>query len=105
LVGAEDKVEPVDSTEPFEAVRTPVAGPASPDRASLSVTALASAVLARVFRPRVGEIRQLAEAVLAHDAKRMARKAKKAAKAGKEKNAKAGRKRKLSKIPFQGSVE
>jgi hypothetical protein len=62
-------------------------------------------VLAREFRPRAGEIRQLAAAVLAHDAKSVARKAKKAAKAGKEKNAKGGAKRKLSKIPFQGSIE
>jgi hypothetical protein len=79
------------------------AGPAKPDRNSLGVTALASAVLAREFRPRAGEIRRLAEAVLAHEAKRAARKAKKGA--GKSGKNKAPKKRKLSKIPFQGVPE
>jgi hypothetical protein len=82
-------------------------GPAGPDRDSLSVTALASAVLAREFRPRVGEIRRLAEAVLAHEAKRAARKAKKAkaGKSGRDKAPKGDRKRRLSKIPLQGTPE
>lgn len=77
-------------------------------RAKLSAKQLAQAVLQRRLRPRVGEIRALAEAVLAKDssgAKKKKTKPKKAAPkgaAGNKGSAKKGGKkgkRKLAKIP------
>jgi len=69
----------------------PAPEPAAPplDRASLDLKALAEAVLARTFRPRVGEVRRLAEAVLKK-------------KKGKSKKPD-GKKRKPSKIPARKS--
>lgn len=57
------------------------------DTAALGTKALAKAILAREVRPRVGEIRRLAEAVLKKKSKK---------KSGKDSS---GAKRKLSKIP------
>jgi hypothetical protein len=62
------------------------------DRGDLSLADLARGVLAREFRPRVAELRRLAEAVLAAEEKRARKKA-----GGK----KQGKKRKLPKIPGQ----
>jgi len=68
-----------------------VAAPAN-DPGELSLADLARKILAREIRPRVADIRRLAEAVLAAEEKR-ARK-----KAGARKP---GKKRKLAKIPGQ----
>lgn len=71
-------------------------GPAKPPRpntADFDLETLAAAILAREIRPRVGDIRRLAEAVLRQKQKKQAKKAKKARKAG------AKGTRKLSKIP------
>lgn len=59
-----------------------------PDTATMTDRQLASAVLTRRIRPRVGEVRRLAEAVLASAGK----------KHGKKKDRKSG---KLAKIPGQ----
>lgn len=61
-----------------------------PDTAELEVEALAKVILAREIKPRVGEIRRLAEAVLRKKDRKKAKKALKAAGKGE---------RKLSKIP------
>ncbi len=60
------------------------------DREDLSLADLARRVAARTIRPRVGEVRRLAEAVLSAEEKR-ARK--------KTGDKKPGKKRKLAKIP------
>lgn len=62
------------------------------DRTDLTLPDLARAILAREFRPRMGEIRRLAEAALA--AAERKKKKKKAA-------GKAVRKKRLAKIPGQ----
>ncbi|HWK41301.1 MAG TPA: hypothetical protein VNR60_05155 [Croceibacterium sp.] len=79
-------------TEATPAADSPPPAPA-PDRDSLSLAGLAQAILAREFRPRVREIRRLADAVLATEEKR----ARKKAGGGK----KGGKKHKLAKIPGQ----
>lgn len=66
------------------------------DQDALSLKDLATAILAREFRPRVSSVRRLAEAVLAEDSK--PRKKKKKADAGAKS---VGKKRKLAKIPGQ----
>jgi hypothetical protein len=63
----------------------------TPDRDELTDKQLAKAVLAGTVRPRVGEVRRLAEALLKKDAPKPAKKAK-------GKKAKSG---KLAKIPRQ----
>lgn len=65
----------------------------APDRTKLTDMQLAKAVLAGTVRPRVGEVRRLAEALLKKDAPKPAKKGK-----GKGKKAKSG---KLAKIPRQ----
>lgn len=60
------------------------------DTAALDIEALATVILAREVRPRVGDVRRLAEAVLRKKEKKKARKARKASAQGE---------RKLSKIP------
>jgi hypothetical protein len=60
----------------------------------LSLSEVASGILARTLRPRVAQLRQLAQAVLDTEAKRAKRKAKEE---GKKKGG--GKKRKLAKIP------
>jgi hypothetical protein len=69
----------------------PPPAPARPpsDTAALDLQALAEGILARTIRPRVADVRRLAEAVL--------RKRKKSGKADAKKAG--GKKRKLSKIP------
>lgn len=64
--------------------------PARPDTTVLDIEALAKVILAREIKPRVGEIRRLAEAVLRKKDRKKAKKALKAAGKGN---------RKLSKIP------
>ena len=61
-----------------------------PDRDKLTDRQLAKAILAKALRPRVGEVRRLAEAVLRKDTPKAAKKKSKA------KKAKSG---KLAKIP------
>ena len=64
--------------------------PVRPDTADLDIEALAKAILAREIKPRVGEIRRLAEALLRKKDRKRAKKARKAESNGD---------RKLSKIP------
>lgn len=64
------------------------------DTAGLDIETLAAAILAREVRPRVGDIRRLAEAVLRKKQKKKAKKARKDATKGE---------RKLSKIPVRKS--
>jgi hypothetical protein len=61
---------------------------------------LAEAILARKFRPRVADLRRLAEAVLEKKRKSGKRKKKK----NKADRKSGGKKRKLSKIPRQGKT-
>ena len=77
------------------AAPTPAPEPAN-DRGELTLADLARGVLAGEIRPRVGEVRRLAEAVIAVEDKRAKKKAK--APAGKKNG---GKKRKLAKIPGQ----
>jgi hypothetical protein len=67
---------------------TPPAVTPAPVAESLDLKALAEGILARTIRPRAGDIRRLAEAVLKPDKKKKKKAAKKA-------------ERKLSKIPGQ----
>ena len=67
---------------------TPPAETPAPVAEPLELKTLAEGVLARTIRPRVGDIRRLAEAVLKPDKKKKKKAAKKA-------------ERKLSKIPGQ----
>jgi hypothetical protein len=76
---------------PVEAVPAPANDRAN-DRAELSLADLARGIAAREIRPRVTDIRRLAEAVLAAEEKRARKKT-----GGK----KQGKKRKLAKIPGQ----
>ena len=69
---------------------------AEPDRSELDVAALAEAILARRLRPRVSEVRRLAEALL--DIERRRDKKKKKKKSG-------GKKRKLSRIAGQKTAK
>jgi hypothetical protein len=69
---------------------------AQPDRSELDVAALAEAILARRLRPRVSEVRRLAEALL--DIERRRDKKKKKKKSG-------GKKRKLSRIAGQKTAK
>ena len=71
---------------------TPPAVTPAPVAEPLDLKALAEGILARTIRPRVGDIRRLAEAVLKPDKKKKKKAAKKAAK---------NIGRKLSKIPGQ----
>ena len=71
---------------------TPPAVRPAPAEELLALKALAEAILARTLRPRVADIRRLAEAVLKPDKKEKKKAAKKAAK---------NTARKLSKIPGQ----
>lgn len=64
--------------------------PRRPDTADMAIGDLAEAILSRSFRPRVGEIRRLADYVQRKEARRLDKLARKEA----EKTA-----RKLSKIP------
>lgn len=85
-------VEEAGQDHPAEA---PVAAPATPpavDSASLGLSALAEAILARRIRPRTADVRRLAEAVLASKTRKQKNKTAKKA---------SGKKRKLSKIPGQ----
>jgi hypothetical protein len=86
----------------------PSAAPPATDRASLGLPELAKAILARTFKPRVGEIRRLAEGVLAGKSrkKKPKKNAKKkdAEKKAAEKRAR-GKKRKLSRIPGQKTAK
>ena len=59
------------------------AGTPAPAREQLTAKQLAKAVLAGTVRPRVGEVRRLAEALLAKDAPNPAKKKGKKAKSGK----------------------
>lgn len=68
----------------------PPRAPKRPDTSDLVIADLASAILSRQFRPRVNEIRRLAEYVQKKEARRLDKLARKDA----EKTA-----RKLSKIP------
>lgn len=72
------------------------AKPVRPDTSTLDVEDLAKRILAREIKPRVGEIRRIAEAVLRKKDRKRAKKALKAA-------AKDGRK--LSKIPARKSTK
>ena len=78
--------------EPAAAADADVQPAARPriDTAALSIEALAAAILARGVRPRVGEVRRLAEEVVR-------KKQKKAAKKARKEDRKESRK--LSKIP------
>ena len=71
-------------------VASPAEKPIRPDTAALDIKTLATIILAREVRPRVGDIRRLAEAVLRKKQKKKAKKARKGAAKGE---------RKLSKIP------
>ncbi len=73
------------------AAQTGAAATAPADREKLTDKQLAKAVLAHEIRPRVGEVRRLAEAVLKKSAAKAAKKPK-----GKAKKAKSG---KLARIP------
>lgn len=91
--------EPSETKASAEDSGVPSAAPPATDRASLGLSELAKAILAGTFKPRVGEVRRLAEAVLGGKSKK--KKPKKGAeKKGAEKKA-GGKKRKLSKIPGQ----
>ena len=65
-----------------------------PDRNKLTDRQLAKAILAKALRPRVGEVRRVAEAVLRKDAPKAAKKKSKAKKAKSGKLAKIPRSRK-----------
>ncbi len=77
---------------PDEAASAPagVEKPVRMDTVALDIEALASVILAREVRPRVGDVRRLAEAVLRRARKKKANKARKGVTKGE---------RKLSKIP------
>jgi hypothetical protein len=80
---------------PVEALPAPAndrANDRASDRAEFSLADLARGIAAREIRPRVADIRRLAEAVLAAEEKRARKKT-----GGK----KQGKKRKLAKIPGQ----
>lgn len=77
--------------------KTPPPAPLAVDSASLSPAELAEAILARTVRPKVADVRRLAEAVLAGKTKKKKKKAS-------EKKA-GGKKRKLSKIPGQKAAK
>lgn len=84
------KAAPKTAPQPTQ---TAPAAPVIDDPAELALADLARGIVAREIRPRVADIRRLAEAVLAAEEKR-ARK-----KAGRKN--KDGKKRKLAKIPGQ----
>ena len=75
------------AAKPVEAVPPP-----ANDEGELALVDLARGIVAREIRPRVADVRRLAEAVLAAEEKRTRKKA-----GGK----KDGKKRKLAKIPGQ----
>ena len=79
------------------AARDSKAAATTTDQDAMDVKALAKGVLARDFRPRANSVRRLAEAVLAKDAPAAKPKKKKKKGSGK----KAGKKRRLAKIPVQ----
>jgi hypothetical protein len=83
------------TTKTARAKRPPAPEPAN-DRDNLSVTDLARGILAKEIRPRVTDVRRLAEAVLAA-ASAKPKKAAKAAGGGKKKDK--SKKKKLAKIP------
>lgn len=93
-----------DNTTPAaEAKASPPPQPAN-DAGELGLAELAAGVLSRDIRPRVADVRRLAQAVLA--AEKQSRKDTKQAKGKKDKRAagkKSGKKRKLAKIPRQQS--
>jgi hypothetical protein len=74
---------PKNSAPPATKAGKPVATTPAPVRDQLSEKQLAKAVLAGTLRPRVGEMRRLAEAVLAKDAPKPGKKKGKKAKSGK----------------------
>lgn len=76
------------ANKPASDAPTPAAVKAAPVAEPLGLQALAEGILARTIRPRVADIRRLAEAVLKPDKKKKKKAAKKA-------------ERKLSKIPGQ----
>ena len=78
----------------------PPAAAAPVDSASLGPMALAEAILARKLRPRVADVRRIAEALL-ETARSPGKKKKKKKKDGTKAKKAAGRKRKLIKIPGQ----
>ena len=80
--------KPKAAAKPVEAVPAP-----ANDEGELALVELARGILAREIRPRVADVRRLAEAVLAAEEKRARKKA-----GGKGKD---GKKRKLAKIPGQ----
>ena len=83
---------------PNKTVPAVAAPPAANDVRELTLAELAQAIVTRqIIRPRVAQLRQLAEAVLAGEEKRARRKAKDAG--GKKKGG--DKKRKLAKIPGQ----
>jgi hypothetical protein len=79
---------------PTEKVASATPVEPAPDSGELALEALAAGILARTIKPRVADIRRLAEGVLAANDKP----AKKKKKSGKKDG---GKKRKLSKIPGQ----
>lgn len=90
--------------------QTDVAAPEASETTELTVIELAEAVLARRLRPRVADVRRLAEAVLAAPSSKKKKKDKKKKAAGKNSGSdedaggkspakKPDKKRKLSKIP------
>ena len=79
--------KPKAAAKPVEAVPAP-----ANDAGELALVDLARGIVAREIRPRVADVRRLAEAVLAAEEKRTRKKA-----GGK----KDGKKRKLAKIPGQ----
>lgn len=80
--------KPKAAAKPVETVPAP-----ANDAGELTLAELARGVLAREIRPRAGDVRRLAEAVLAAEDKRERKKA-----GGKKKDIK---KRKLARIPGQ----
>lgn len=94
------------TTKTATAAAVPSAAKPAPVRietAALPLDALASAILTREVKPRVGDVRRLAEAVLAAIKKKQEKKEKrqKKAKKAKKDRRKDGAEPKLSKIPAQ----
>lgn len=72
---------------PEQPIAKPEPAATEAERARLSLKALAKAILARDFQPRVGEVRRLAEAVLAPGKAAAPGRAAKASKPSKSKKA------------------
>lgn len=89
---AQSKPKAAPKTLPKTAEPAPAA-PAASDADELALADLARGIVARTIRPRIADVRKLAEAVLVAEEKRARKKA-----GGKNKD---GKKRKLAKIPGQ----